>query len=88
MTQPDASRSWRSCPFKVGGLYRIKRDFAALRDRFIAGEEMRFHSDAWSRYDGMSGYFFAQESGRQLRAWDICDNDDISVWTELFEEVI
>jgi len=75
------------CPFRTGARYRVLKDFTSLRDRFTAGEELVFDSSAWSRYDGMNGYFFTDTRTGQPRSWDIDDNLDTGIWTELFEEV-
>lgn len=80
-------RPWRECPFTVGRRYRVRCSFAALRDAFTAGDILTFDSDAWSRYDGITGYFFRQQGRETLRVWDIDDDADISVWRELFEEL-
>jgi hypothetical protein len=48
---------------------------------------MTFDSDAWSRYDGITGYAFRQPGRETLRVWDIDDDADILVWRELFEEL-
>jgi len=50
-------------------------------------EVLTFHSDAWSRYDGIIGYFFQQTGTEALRAWDIRDDDELDIWRELFEEL-
>ena len=80
-------RSWRQPPFVVGRLYRVRRDFKALRGSFVAGEELTYDRDAHSRYDGYTGYFFTQAGTAQLRCWDIAEDDDLEVWRELFEEI-
>ncbi|MCL1633062.1 hypothetical protein M2650_00150 [Luteimonas sp. SX5] len=79
--------SWIACPFKQGGAYRVRRDFTALRCSFRAGEILIFKSVAWSRYDGMLGFFFGQPGSEGTWAWDIEDDADLQVWKELFEEV-
>jgi hypothetical protein len=84
---PIEIRPWRECPFTRGRTYRIRRSFAALRDSFAAGEVLTFDSDAWSQYHGVTGYFFRQAGRETLRVWDIDDDADIQIWSELFEEV-
>jgi hypothetical protein len=86
-TTPVEIRPWRECPFIRGRRYRVRQDFRALRDSFTAGEVLTFDSDAWSRYDGITGYFFRQSGRETLRAWDIDDDADIQIWRELFEEL-
>lgn len=81
-------RPWRMSPFMVGKRYRVRKDFTCLRDDFKAGEVLVFDSDAYSRYDGYTGYFFSQVGARRLRTWDIDDDDDLEVWRDLFEEVL
>jgi hypothetical protein len=78
---------WRECPFTRGRRYRVRQSFDALRDSFTTGEVMTFDSDAWSRYDGFTGYFFRQQGREMLRSWDIDDDADILVWRVLFEEL-
>ena len=68
---PVEIRPWRECPFTRGKHYRVRKTFKALRDTFSAGEVMTFDSDAWSRYDEITGYFFRQPGRDHLRAWDI-----------------
>ncbi len=80
-------RPWRECPFKPGMRYRIRQNFVALRDAFVAGEVLTFESDAWSRYDGITFYFFRQLERETLRVWDIDDDADIHAWLGLFEEL-
>ncbi len=58
-----------------------------MRDSFEAGDVFTFESDAWSRYDEVTGYFFRQVGRETLRVWDIHDDADIQMWTELFEEL-
>ena len=53
----------------------------------MADEVLLFDSSAWSRYDGIKGYFFQQPARETLRVWDIADDEDILVWRELFEEL-
>jgi len=81
-------RPWRQSPFVAGHRYRVRRDFKALRDSFLAGEELTYDRDAYSRYDGYTGYFFTQLGAGQLRSWDISDDDDLEVWRDLFEEIL
>ena len=80
-------RPWRECPFTRGRRYRVRQSFAALRDSFTTGDIMTFDSDAWSRYHGITGYFFRQSGHETLRVWDIDDDADIQIWSDLFEEL-
>jgi hypothetical protein len=80
-------RPWRQSPFAAGRRYRVRRDFKALRNSFVAGEVLTYDRDAYSRYDGYTGYFFTQSVTEQLRSWDISDGDDLEVWKDLFEEI-
>lgn len=73
--------------FVVGQRYRVRRDFKSLRDRFVEGECMTYHSTAWSRYDGITGYFFEQPDKDYLRVWDVPDDGPAPDWEELFELV-
>ena len=73
-------------PFAVGQRYRVLKDFKALRDAFLAGEVLIYESTAWSRYDGITGYFFKDLDGRG-RMWDIYDDEDIGIWKELFNPI-
>ena len=79
--------SLMSTPFSPGSHYHVRADFKALRDSFVSGEVLIFDFQAWSRYDGITGYFFRQPGVEGLRVWDIADEEDVSVWTTLFEEV-
>ena len=73
-------------PFAVGQRYRVLKDFKSLRDAFLAGEVLIYESTAWSRYDGITGYFFQDLNGRG-RMWDIYDDEDIRIWKELFNPI-
>jgi hypothetical protein len=85
MSQPPVEiRPWRDCPFEIGATYRVLKYFVAFDDAFEAGELLVFVRDAYSRYDGMTGYFFRDASGR-YRRWDIADDDDLSRWKNIFE---
>ena len=77
------------CPFVKGRRYRVRQDFKALRSHFHAGDVLVFESRAWSRYDGITGYFFSREAGGGA-AWDVPDEDEgteLPKWRELFEEL-
>jgi hypothetical protein len=73
--------------FGPGKRYRVLSEFKALRDTFRAGEILVFHSEAYSRYDGITGYFFTQDGIAGLRRWDVSDEDDTAVVSALFEEL-
>lgn len=70
-------------PFRPGARYRVRTSFKALRSSFAAGEVLVYESSAWSRYDGITGYFFAREDGGS-RAWDVPDDEPVD-WQALFE---
>ena len=77
------------CPFVKGRRYKVRQNFKALRSEFQAGEVLIFESRAWSRYDGITGYFFSRQSGGGA-AWDVGDEDEaagLPKWRELFEEL-
>jgi hypothetical protein len=78
-------RPWRDSPFKTGRTYRVRRDFASLRDVFRVNELLVFETDAWSRYDGMTGYFFKSQETNVTRVWDVADDAYLARWTDLFE---
>lgn len=65
----------------------MRHSFQALRDRFVEGEMLVFDSSAWSRYDGITGYFFRSPDMSGLRLWDIYDHEDVGIWKEYFEEM-
>ena len=73
-------------PFAVGQRYRVLKDFKSLRDAFLAGEVLIYESTAWSRYDGITGYFFKDLDG-QGRMWDICDGEEPGLWKEFFTSI-
>jgi hypothetical protein len=86
------NQGWRHCPFKRRRVYRVKKDFESLRDRFAKGELLRYRGEGHSIYDRMTGYFFVSAANderqeRPIRVWDIADDEDISVWSDLFELV-
>ncbi len=83
----SAPTPWRKTPFTVGRRYRVLRSFQALRDSFSVGEILVYKSVGYSRYDGMTGYFFEAQDDPRTRAWDVGDEEDLSVWKTLFEEV-
>lgn len=82
---PGEIPPWRECPFEPGRAYRVRRSFVALRDSFTAGEVLTFDSDAWSRYHGITGYFFRQSGGGSLRVWDLEDDADVQDWRLFFD---
>lgn len=87
MSTPAAAESWPPCPFQAGHSYRVRRSFTALRDVFKEGEVLVFESCAWSRYDGITGYFFSKPGQVGTRAWDLPDELDFGSWREFFEEI-
>lgn len=84
---PSVSAAVAIGPFFVGREYRVRHSFQALRDRFVEGEILIFDSSGWSRYDGITGYFFRSPDQPGLRLWDIYDDEDVGVWKEHFEEM-
>lgn len=72
-------------PFVVGRRYRVLQSFTAMRDSFVKGDELVYESSAWSRYDGITGYFFRNQASGIMQWWDIYDHEPLSQWTELFE---
>jgi len=85
---PSAPRPWRRSPFKVGRSYRVLQTFQAMRDAFTAGEILVYRSQAYSLYDGVTGYFFDSPTDGRTRAWDVSDDEDLAAWKVLFEEVV
>lgn len=85
--EPVTIRPWRTSPFKIGLPYRVQRCFTGLRDNFQAGEVLVYDRDAYSCYDGYTGYFFFQPETQQMRSWDIHDDEQPDIWRDLFEEV-
>jgi hypothetical protein len=71
--------------FEVGKLYRVRKSFTALRSEFRAGELLTYQASAYSRYDGITGYFFLADS-QTARSWDVYDGDTPNA-DELFEDV-
>jgi hypothetical protein len=82
-----STHGWRPCPFVVGKRYRCLKSFEAFRDTFSEGDLLTFVNTAYSRYDGMTGYFFSDSGGR-ARSWDVHDDDDLGVHQQLFDEVV
>ncbi len=77
-----------SGPFVTGKTYRVLQTFKALRDQFEAGELLVYKNSAWSRYDGITGYFFNTKGKDEGRMWDIYDEVSVfSEWTKYFAEV-
>ncbi len=74
-------------PFRKGARYKVKHSFKALRDIFEEGEVLIYQSSAWSRYDGITGYFFSQPGLERPRMWDIYDDESVEVWKDLFEPI-
>jgi hypothetical protein len=79
-------RPWRECPFRRGAKYRVLKTFTPMRGAFGTGELLTFDTDTYSRYDGMTGYFFHDTAGIG-RVWDVRDEDDIDRWKNIFVEV-
>jgi hypothetical protein len=68
--------NWRPCPFVPGSKYAVTATFESMFDGFVAGEELVFEGEAYSRYDGVTGYFFRDQSG-ESRRWDVPDEEDL-----------
>jgi hypothetical protein len=62
------------------------KTFTPMRGSFEEGDVLTFDKDTYSRYDGMTGYFF-QDGAGVGRVWDVRDEDAIESWKNLFEEV-
>ncbi|WP_438482633.1 hypothetical protein [Oleiharenicola lentus] len=73
-------------PFQIGKHYRVLKSFAALRDRFVENETLRYTGSAYSRYDGYTGHFFADATGGG-RTWDVADDESVEIWRGLFAEI-
>jgi ankyrin repeat protein len=72
-------------PFEFGVNLRVRGGFEALRDRFARGEVLVCWQVAWSRYDGVTGYFFRQhEAPDAVRAYDVADGDE-PAWAQRFD---
>jgi len=72
-------------PFEYGAVYRVRHDFEAPRDRFVAGELLMYWRFGSSVYDGQQGYFFQQPDSERVRSWDISIGGDTSGWVDHFE---
>lgn len=70
--------------FQVGRKYRVRSSFSAMRDNFREGEILRYTGSAYSRYDGITGYFFVDQN-EGARAWDVRDDDSVAAWPQFFE---
>lgn len=73
MTEP---KSWRSCPFVKGRLYRVVNSFSALRSVFAKGQLLTFERETYSIYDSCTGYFFICKASGELCSLDIYDDDE------------
>jgi hypothetical protein len=71
--------------FEVGKNYRVKKSFIALRDQFREGELLTYKESAYSRYDGITGYFFSDEK-HGTRSWDVYDGDKPDT-DDLFQKI-
>lgn len=72
-------------PFEFGVSLRVLRDFEAMRARFAADELLVCWQVAYSRYDGVTGYFFrTHEAPDAVRSYDVADGD-APRWAEHFE---
>ena len=79
--------SWRTSPFIVGATYRVRHDFQAHRGVFHAGEILTYEDDAYSIYDSCTGYFFSLPDAPNGCVWDVYDDEDPTIWPDLFELV-
>jgi hypothetical protein len=84
---PDTARPPRQSPFTIGRSYRVRRDFQAVRNRFRAGEVLKFEGDAYGAESQTAAYFFSTPDAKPLRAWDVKDSEDLEKWLEIFEQV-
>ncbi|MEZ4269437.1 MAG: ankyrin repeat domain-containing protein [Myxococcota bacterium] len=72
-------------PFAFGVTLRVRADLDAMRDRFSRGELLVCWQIAWSRYDGVTGYFFRQaEAPDVVRSYDVSDGE-APRWDTRFE---
>jgi hypothetical membrane protein len=71
--------------FEPKGRYRVVRTYRNPVDNFEAGEELVFESQASSRYDGATAYFFRDARGRSRR-FEVYDSDAAPAW-DLFERI-
>lgn len=79
--------STSSGPFVPGRRYRVRHSFEAMRATFTAGDVLIFDRSAWSRYDGITGYFFRMPDREGIKSWDIYDDEDVKIWKKHFEEL-
>lgn len=63
----------RKSSFTIGSTYRV----------LGTGKLWTYLGDVWSRTNGMTGYSFLDEQGRDRR-WDISDDSDIGKWSQTF----
>src|SRR5688500_15344453 len=82
MEEIEAAR----CGLEFGATYRVRRDQAALRDNFRAGELVTYWRHGYSRHDGYHGFFFRQPGTQAVRSWDVEDVDPVAR-EALFERV-
>ena len=70
--------------FQIGKRYRVKLSFSAMRADFREGEILKYTGSAYSRYDGITGYFFVDEK-EGGRTWDVRDEDSVDEWPRFFQ---
>lgn len=76
--------SWRRCPFRVAGLYRVLKTFDSAGSHFSAGDVVRFERESYSRYDAATVYEFVSESRTEPLQWWFADNEPDEKPSELF----
>jgi hypothetical protein len=74
--------------FRSGCEYSVKTTFEALRSSFAQGEVLIFTSDAYSRYDSCTGFFFYDPLTGEVKAWDVHDSERPEEMAPLYFELI
>ncbi|HUG83899.1 MAG TPA: hypothetical protein VMM13_05005 [Euzebya sp.] len=59
--------------FQIGAVHECSVAFRAMRDRFGAGEVLRFDQRLYSIHDAITGWLFTDPDG-SARVWDVPDN--------------
>jgi hypothetical protein len=67
------NKTWRKHPFVIGKSYRVLSDFQSAGWTFSLGEVLRYAGNAYSRYDGVTGFFFHDASGN-VRSVTLADD--------------
>jgi len=71
-----------------GHMYRVRKDFQALRDSFTAGEKFVYVHDSYDRDEEYTTHVFIRFADQTICVWDEHKDEDAFLWKSLFQQVV